>query len=425
MFDLPVDGLGLGAWLTNALVLSATVAVLVLLQRPAMRRSEAWRATVTQLASIIGSGFLVVAPLLGFAVGEFAFVAMAAIIALAYLVGQAIRYNIQYVEPLSEGEDVDGFEEGVFRWMGRGAKLALAAAYVIAVTFYLELLGAFVLRPFDVPGSGLQKWIASALILSIGGFGLWRGLRVLERLETWAVEVKLSIIAGFLIGLLVYNGDLIVEGRWALPAMSTGFGVHTARELMGAFLIVQGFETSRYLRGVYSPEQRIRTMRYAQWIAAAIYLVFVGLATVLLDVFDSVSETGIIDLSSQVAFVLPILLVLGAAMSQFSAAVADTIGSGGLVEEVSEEKVPRRLTYAAVAGLALALLWTADIFEVIAYASRAFALYYTIQCAMASLHATGRWGGPARPGRAVLFGALTLAMLATAWFGIPAETGHS
>ena len=274
--------------------------------------------------------------------------------------------------------------------MGRIAKVALSAAYVIAVTFYLELLGAFVLRVFAIEDAIRQKWIASLLIAAIGAFGLWRGLRVLEWMETYAVETKLAIIGGLLVGLVCHNGELLAAGRWALPRLDATLDVTTVRQLLGTFLIVQGFETSRYLRDAYPAATRIATMRYAQWIAGGVYLAFVALATVLLDSVGQASETGILDLSSRVAFVLPILLVVGAVMSQFSAAVADTIGSGGLVEETSQGHVDRRIAYAAVAGLALLLLWTTDIFTVIAYASRAFALYYMIQCSMAALYAAGR-----------------------------------
>jgi hypothetical protein len=306
--------------------------------------------------------------------------------------------------------------------MARAGRLVLAAAYVVAVTFYLELLGAFVLRMFGAQDPVLQKSVATALLLFIGGFGLWRGLRTLETIEGFAVETKLAVIGGLLLGLAFYNGEELIEGSWTLPDLRASLDLHTVRQLLGAFLVVQGFETSRYLRGVYPAELRVRTMRHAQWISAAIYVAFVGLSTVLLDVFDSVSETGIIDLSARVAFVLPFLLVVGAAMSQFSAAVADTIGSGGLVEELSGGRISRRATYAGVAGAAVLLLWTSHILEVIAYASRAFALYYAVQCALATLHVLARGRGAGRVARGLLFGLLTALMLLTALFGIPADT---
>ena len=422
MFDIPFGKLGALEWAVAALVVAATVALLVAFARPALRHSTRWRATVTPLASIIGSGFLVVAPLLAFTAGRFALLAMAAILVLAYLVGNAVRYNIAHVEEICEAPGTPGGVDGVLDWMGRVAKVALAGAYVIAVTFYLELLGAFVLRAFGIEDVVRQKWIASVLIAAIGAFGLWRGLRVLEWMETYAVETKLAIIGGLLVGLLWHNGELLATGRWALPRLNAALDVTTVRQLLGTFLIVQGFETSRYLRNVYPAEMRIATMRAAQWIAGGVYLAFIALASVLLDSVQQVSETGILDLSSRVSFVLPILLVVGAVMSQFSAAVADTIGSGGLVEETSQGYVGRRVTYAAVAGLALVLLWTTDIYAVIAYASRAFALYYAIQCSMAALHAFSRRSGGRSLARAGLYSLLALLMLATALFGIPAET---
>ncbi|MGD8375654.1 MAG: hypothetical protein PVF68_05900 [Acidobacteriota bacterium] len=422
MFNVALDDIGVMGWITNGLVIVVTAALLAAFARKRVRSSTLWRATVTPLASIIGSGFLVVAPLLGFTAGRWAVVAMAGIVALAFAVGSAVRYNIAHVEEITEGEEKGDGRDRTLRWLGRVGKIVLAVAYVIAVTFYLELLGAFLLRMFGVQDTNLQKLIATALIVFIGAVGHFRGLQFLESLEKYAVETKLSIIGGLLVGLALYNGELLLTGAWELPRLSTTWNFRTVRQLLGAFLIVQGFETSRYLRGVYTPEHRIRTMRYAQLGATGIYLAFVGLSTVLLGVFHSVSETGIISLSERVAFTLPILLIIGAVGSQFSAAVADTIGSGGLVGEVTRGKVKPHLTYAAVAALALLLVWTSDIFGVIAYASRAFALYYAVQAAMASLHAIDPESGSRKAGRATFFAVMALLMLITTVFGIPAES---
>ncbi len=57
--------------------------------------SSLMRATATPLASIFGSGFLVIVPILAGAAGPYAVVAMAAVCALAYAVGTVIRFNIQ------------------------------------------------------------------------------------------------------------------------------------------------------------------------------------------------------------------------------------------------------------------------------------------------------------------------------------------
>ena len=56
--------------------------------------SSNWKATVTPLASIMGSGFLVSAPLLAGIVGNLAVVCMAMLLMLAYAVGGAISQTV-------------------------------------------------------------------------------------------------------------------------------------------------------------------------------------------------------------------------------------------------------------------------------------------------------------------------------------------
>jgi hypothetical protein len=241
VLDIDPGSLGLAAWLTNAAVVACALGLLFLLTRPRVRGSSAWRATSTPLASIIGSGFLIVAPLLGFTVGRWALAAMAAIVALAYAVGSAIRYNIAHVEDITEGEDPEDGIGDALRWLARAAKGVLAGAYVIAITFYLELLGAFVLRAFGTQDPHAQKIIATALIAFIGIVGLVKGLEKLESMEIYAVETKLSIIGALLLALALYNGRLAATGDWSLPDLSTRWSVDTIRKVLGAFLIVQGF----------------------------------------------------------------------------------------------------------------------------------------------------------------------------------------
>jgi hypothetical protein len=234
--------------------------------------------------------------------------------------------------------------------------------------------------------------------------------------------MKLAIIAGFLVGLAVVNVDRLAAGTWVLSEMPVDWSVATVRKLLGAFLIVQGFETSRYLGSAYSVSERIASMRYAQLLSAAIYLLFIGLASVLLGSFDSISETGIISLSEKVAIIIPFMLIVGAAAAQFSAAVADTLASGGLVEEATYGKVNHHSVYLIVMVLAVGLLWSSHILSIIAYASRAFAAYYAIQCAMAALHSAWVRSDERNPARAVFFAVLSIVMVVTAIFGIPAES---
>lgn len=61
-------------------------------------KSHIWRATVTPLASIIGSGFLICGPLLAREFGSGAIAAMALLLLIAYAAGAVLRYNIVHVE---------------------------------------------------------------------------------------------------------------------------------------------------------------------------------------------------------------------------------------------------------------------------------------------------------------------------------------
>ncbi len=80
--------------LTDVAVIAAALAVAALLVWPRIAQAPGWRATVTPLASIIGSGFLVLGPILDDSFGIWAPVAMAGLCAVAWAFGAAIRVNI-------------------------------------------------------------------------------------------------------------------------------------------------------------------------------------------------------------------------------------------------------------------------------------------------------------------------------------------
>ena len=305
------------------------------------------------------------------------------------------------------------------RVIDRASSWVLAFAYVISVTYYLRLFGSFALSltPFDDAVHG--QIATTAVLIFIGGYGFARGLRALENLEEVTVSIKLAIIAGLLAGLAVHVGVLahghVLPGNGA-PALdwrsvTVGFGL---------LITVQGFETSRYLGAAYDAKTRVRTMRNAQFIASAIYIVFITLTTLAFPIGTiGTRETAVIQMTQVVAPVLPVLLVVAALASQFSAAVADTNGCGGLIEEVSRRAVPSRPAYLLLAAAAVALVWSANVFEIISYASRAFALYYGLQAALAALLA---WRAtPARPFRVLLFASLAALGAIIAALGTPAE----
>ena len=68
--------------------------------------------------------------------------------------------------------------------------------------------------------------------------------------------------------------------------------------------------------------------------------------------------------------------------------------------------------------LGLGLTWIADIYSIIAYASRAFALYYALQCGVALAFARQRGSRPIQMGLWMLMGFVALAIV---FLGQPAE----
>ena len=190
--------------------------------------------------------------------------------------------------------------------------------------------------------------------------------------------------------------------------------------LLGLIITVQGFETSRYLGHAYPAALRIETMRHAQWIASAIYLAFIALLTPFLShAAATEGVAGILDIMELVAPAMGLFVLAGAVASQLSAAVADSIGSGGLVNEVSRRRVSVPLAFTLSGALAVLVVWLTDPFEVVALSSRAFALFYALQCALALVvsmkRGVGSW--PQRIG----FVVIGLICLVAVFVGAPAE----
>jgi hypothetical protein len=216
-----------------------------------MAASSNWKATVTPLASIMGSGFLVSAPLLGGLVGNLALVCMAMLLVLAFMVGGAIRFNIRHFEPIENNG------HGPAQDIALLSRIVLVGAYFISVTYYLELLAAFSLKTIGVQSELVANGITTGLLLVIGGIGIWRGLGKLEAVEKYAVALNLGMIGALLTSLAIYNVHLLITGEWALPSVSSVIDFQDLRVLLGLLIVVQGFETSRYLGDEHPAEQRI------------------------------------------------------------------------------------------------------------------------------------------------------------------------
>lgn len=400
--------------LYGLVLLLATSAVAGGLFHSRVMTSRAWRATVTPLASIIGSGFLVAGPILGAAVGSYAWMAMAALCVVAYLFGSAIRYNILHVEPVLRANP-----PAVVATLERASELALALAYFVSVAYYLNLFSAFGLRLFGVVDPVLERIGATAAIAVIGAIGAVGGLRALERVEVAAVGLKLAVIAGVCVALGVALGVAWHDETLHWPAGVIPTDWQELRVLAGLVILVQGFETSRFLGAAYEPELRVRTMRRAQWIATGIYLAFIVLVTRLLagDLPREGGETYIVDLLRGLSPLAAPMVIIAALASQSSAAVADMNGAGGLLAESVRNRIRVRTGNLITALVAIALTWTSNIYGIITMATRVFVVYYCLQSLQAVMAAwqRGQWL------RAALYGAGALLAGAIAVLALPVE----
>lgn len=395
--------------LIDLVVIIVATALLALLMMPKLRARPGWRAAITPLASIIGSGFLVIGPVLAHVAGRWAVEAMLGLCALAWLFGSAIRFNIAALDHGGRTAS-DAFS----RW-DRISQLLLALAYFVSVAYYLNLLGAYLLKGFGVVDPGLARSVTSVLVIGLGSLGFLRGFKGIEPVELMAVSFKLAVIGGLLLALLLHR--LGGSDPGSIPVSGESDGWSAMRVLLGCVLLVQGFETSRFLGAEYDGRTRARSMRQAQLLSTGIYVAFIFLVLPLVPPggINVGSETEIVDIVATVAMVLGPMLVLAAVASQLSAAVADMGGSGGLLTEVSGGRVSARMAYVAITAVVLALTWSVDIFRIIAFASRAFAAYYAIQCGLAA------WLAEGRHSRRAWYSLGAILALAVVLLGKPAE----
>jgi hypothetical protein len=288
----------------------------------------------------------------------------------------------------------------------------LSLAYAVSVAYYLKLLAEFGLRPLHLDPA-TQPLISNLLVTGLIGalivVALLGDILRVEHVAHATVSVKLGVIAGLLVALGLWWATHVGVGS----APPVRLQARSIPVLLGLIITVQGFETSRYLGHAYDAPTRIRTMRRAQWISTVIYALFLVLLTPFLsEAARAPGVAGILD-------IVGLFVLVGAISSQLSAAVADSIGAAGLMSEVSRRKLSVKVAFVAASMLAIAVVWMTDPYQVIALSSRAFALYYALQCAI-GFHVsrrTGVSGPPARAGMA----AVGLVCVAAALLGAPAD----
>src|SRR5210317_1233491 len=152
----------------NIILVVIAASALLFMFHPRLTKSVSWQATLTPLSSIIGSGFLIIAPMLASVIGIFSPIAVTGIVLLAYAIGGVIRFNIIHAEPLLQEKHASPL---IYR-IDFVADAALSLAYVTAVAFYLSLLSSFLLNYLGfVDQFGWERTLTTVIIIFIAAIG--------------------------------------------------------------------------------------------------------------------------------------------------------------------------------------------------------------------------------------------------------------
>ncbi|MDQ7002785.1 MAG: hypothetical protein Q9N02_08895, partial [Ghiorsea sp.] len=194
--------------------------------------------------------------------------------------------------------------------------------------------------------------------------------------------VTLAILMVLLLGFASYDVNHYLNvGGFTMPQMPDRSPWEMITIVAGTLIVVQGFETTRYLGKEFDSQTRIIASRWSQYLSLTVYVVFVALALPVVVILNGdYAENSLILLAAEVSVLLVAPLIIAAGLSQFSAAVADTLAAAANMVEITAGRVNQRLGYLLVGGLAMALAWSGSTFGIITLASKAFALYYLLQC---------------------------------------------
>lgn len=353
------------------------------MQKPgtAVTRRGVLAATVTPLASILGSGLLIIVPVLERTLGSLAVLGAIGVSAVAWSAGTAIRHCVRVVEPLEDSGELDAVSDRL-GWL---ADAVIAVAYVISVALYLRIMAVYLVSYLVEGGSPIaERIVACGTVVLIVVVGIVRGFSGLDKLDRVTLAAVLGLTTVLGATLLLHDGRALLKGSGlTFPPVPDMGMVQTMLVLGGIVITVQGFETVRYLRDEFNAETRVWASRVAQGIAASIYLGFVLVATPVMGLgTDAGEDQTLLDITARVAPFLALPLVASAVLSQFSAAVADTAAADGDLRRLSRwMRGPRPFLVSGVAAVALAA--TVDTYVIVAIASRAFAAYYAIQATIA------------------------------------------
>lgn len=124
-------------------------------------------ATVTPLASIFGSGLLIIVPVLERGLGGSVLLGVAAVCVLAWLAGEVIRHNIRTVKQLQD----DGALSVGTRRLERLSDTLIMPACVISVALYLRILAQYLVGYLIGASDHAEQFVTIGVVALIAASG--------------------------------------------------------------------------------------------------------------------------------------------------------------------------------------------------------------------------------------------------------------
>ena len=396
---------GSDGWVAVGAALFVIAGLAWALYRPKVQQSVRYQATVVPLANIMDVGFIVLSPAIVLLAGFAAPLVMLGICLLAIATGFAISYNIRNQEPLEGTKDSVNSIAKVSEW-------ALLAATFVNIAYYTLLLVTLVLWPLGAYSTGALAVWGTAYLAAIGLIGWFGGINWLNRQANKTTAFNIAAVVGVVVAFVFYNIQELLGGRWEIGSTEVSISTDDFRKIIGLFAIVQGFEAARYIGSRFSADQRISSMRLAQYISSIVFVVLV--ASVLVVFLPPVAEldgTAIFLASDLVGSALPWIVLLAAIGSQTSAILGATSSRSDMITNAG---IGRKWTFPIILIPTIALFLLTDVTQAVALASRVFAFYFLLQALIAGMLAWRKksWGAVAG------FTAIGLAMATISMFGI-------
>ena len=337
------------------------------------------------IGGMVGGGIFAVLGQAATTAGSGAFLAfgLAGLLALVTGVSYA-RLTVSYDEP---GGSFSYIEELAGPAAAGSVAWFLLVGYLCTNALYAYTFGVYGVRLAGIESSWTPV-LGTAIVLLLGGINVV-GIRTSATVEDWVVYSKVAILC-----LLAAVGFLSVEAHRALPLVEgSGTGVVGAAALI--FVGYEGFQLLTYDYDEIADHER--NLPRAIWISIpGVTLLYMVIAFVLTGSIDAETiaareETVLAEVARPVLGYAGLVMVLVAAVFSTASAINATLfATGRLAQRITDDgELPSLLARHRIHGvpvvflgvqvfLTVALLFTADLEQIVTFSSLVFLLVFAV-----------------------------------------------